>query len=171
MITHWSLQVAGSNNPFNYKYFYRPQTKCAKVIFLHLSVSHSVHRGCGVCLSACWDTPPGRHPPHPQGADTLPGADTPQEQISVPPSPWEQTPPAQCMLGDTGNKRAVRILLECILVVTEFSENIEGKLKCLPEKCVEKYSSASNAQPAHFASASGVPCLPSFSKTHYRDES
>ena len=29
----------------------------AKVIFLHLSVIHSVHRG-GVCLSACWDTSP-----------------------------------------------------------------------------------------------------------------
>ena len=24
---------------------YGPQTKCAKVMFLHLSVSHSVHRG------------------------------------------------------------------------------------------------------------------------------
>ena len=36
---------------------------CGKVMFLHLSVSHSVHKG-GVCLSACWDTPPppGRHP-------------------------------------------------------------------------------------------------------------
>ena len=32
-----------------------------------------------------------------------------------PPSP-EQTPPEQCMLGDVGNKRVVRILLECILV-------------------------------------------------------
>ena len=31
-------------------------------------------------------------------------------------APQEQTPPAQCMLGDMGNKRAVRILLECILV-------------------------------------------------------
>ena len=36
-----------------------------------------------------------------------------------------QTPPAQCMLGytaprDTANKRAVRILLECILVATLF---------------------------------------------------
>ena len=31
-------------------------------MFLHLSVSHSVHGGRGgVCLSACWDTPPGRH--------------------------------------------------------------------------------------------------------------
>ena len=28
-------------------------------MFLHLSVSHSVHGGVGgVCPSACWDTPP-----------------------------------------------------------------------------------------------------------------
>ena len=27
------------------------------------------------------------------------------------------TPREQCMLGDTGNKRTVRILLECILVM------------------------------------------------------
>ena len=26
-------------------YFYRPQTKFAKVMFLHVSFSHSVHRG------------------------------------------------------------------------------------------------------------------------------
>ena len=73
---------------------YRPQTKFAKVMFLHLSVSHSVHKGGG-CLPQCMlgYTPRSRHPP---GADT---------------------PPAQCMQGDTGNKRAVRILLECILVL------------------------------------------------------
>ena len=54
---------------------YLPQTKFVKVMFLHRSVSHSVHRG-GVCLSACWDTqPPGsRHPL--------------LQQI-----PWDQTPP------------------------------------------------------------------------------
>ena len=34
---------------------------------------------------------------------------------SRPPSP-EQSPPEQCMLGDVGNKRVVRILLECIFV-------------------------------------------------------
>ena len=64
----------------------------------------------------------------PSGADT-PRADTPpQEQTSS----WEQTfhqeqtpsheqtPPAQCMLGDVGNKQAVRILLECILVSNIF---------------------------------------------------
>ena len=57
-------------------------------MFLHLSVSHSVHRR-GVCLSACWDTPPQADTPlvdtqeqtpprsrhsqgsrHPQEADT-----------------------------------------------------------------------------------------------------
>ena len=51
-------------------YFYRPQTKFAKVMFLHLSVSHSVHSWGGVggvCTSACWDAHPfgtrGRHAP------------------------------------------------------------------------------------------------------------
>ena len=39
---------------------------------------------------------------HPLGADT--------------PSPWGQTPPG-CMPGDTFNKRALRILLECIVVL------------------------------------------------------
>ena len=109
----------------------------------------------GVCLSACWDTPPGADPPradtpradplpeadtprsrHPPGADpppeqtpsqkqTPPEADTLQEQIpphrltsprSRPSPPRSRSLPAQCILGDTGNKRAVRILLECILV-------------------------------------------------------
>ena len=60
----------------------------AKVIFLHLSVIHSVHRG-GVCLSACWDTtPPGSRPPTPPEQNPLraepPGADTPREQTSNP---------------------------------------------------------------------------------------
>ena len=32
-------------------YFYRPQRSCGKVMFLHLSVSHSVHRG--VYVPAC----------------------------------------------------------------------------------------------------------------------
>ena len=61
--------------------FYRPQTKFVKVMFLHLSVSHSVQGG----------TRAGTHP----------GQVHPREQ---------------CRLGDTGNKPAVRILLECILV-------------------------------------------------------
>ena len=46
----------------------------------------------GVCLSACWDSRPPRSR-----------------------SLGSTHPPVQCMLGDTANKRAVRILLECIL--------------------------------------------------------
>ena len=87
--------------------FYRPQTKFAKVMFLHLSVSHSVHRGVSASVQA------GIHPPPEQ---TPPGADTPR---SIHPSK-QKPPPAQCMLGDTDHKRAVRILLECILVPFNF---------------------------------------------------
>ena len=73
--------------------FYRPQTKFAKVMFLHLSVSHSVHRG-----ESTWaGTPPGRY--------------TPQAGTS----PWQVHPPGN-VCWDMVNKRAVRILLECILV-------------------------------------------------------
>ena len=78
-------------------FYYRPQTKFAKVIFLHVSVSHSVHRG-GVCLSACWDTSPRAEPPPP---------------LAHPPS--GTPPPAQSMLEDTVNARAIRILLNAIL--------------------------------------------------------
>ena len=49
----------------------------------------------------------------------------PQKRCRYPPSgsrhpPGTDTPPVQCMLADTGNKRAVRILLECILVIVFF---------------------------------------------------
>ena len=84
------------------EYCYRPQTKFAKVMFLHLSVilftggvSASVHAGIH----------PPEQTPTPHWEQTPPSKHTP---------PWEQTPP--CMLGDTGNKRAVRILVECVLV-------------------------------------------------------
>ena len=112
-------------------------------VYTCLSVSHAVHReGISVSVPGA-DTPPeqtaplgryplGRHPsrsrpPHgqrpprsrPPHGQTPPrsrplGADSPQAD-----TPLEQTPPrpAQCMLGDMGNKRAVRILLECILVL------------------------------------------------------
>ena len=35
-------------------YIYRPQTKFVKVMFLHVSVNHSVHRGNGIpsCIAA-----------------------------------------------------------------------------------------------------------------------
>ena len=130
-------------------------------MFLHLSVSHSVHRGGGGTWAG---TPPGRYPlagtppwagtSHgqvqpswagtPQAGTPLgrhtptPWASTPPWQVhplagtppgrytppaGTPPSPGRYTPragtapPEQCMLGDTGNKRTVRILLECIFVL------------------------------------------------------
>ena len=67
--------------------------------YVFTRVCHSVQGG--FCLTACWDT-------------------TPQEQTSpqsrLPTPPGADTPPAQSMLGDTVNARAVRILLECKLV-------------------------------------------------------
>ena len=62
---------------------------------------------------------PGKHP----RPVTPPGPGTPPRTRYTP-----RTPPEQCMLGDTGNKRAVRILLDCILVVFKFT-NIIAILK------------------------------------------
>ena len=94
----------------NYFANYRPQTKFAKVIFLQLSVI--LFTG-GVCLSACWDT---TTTPGTQDQTPLPLSRHPRDQS--PPPTQEQAPPptAQCMLGDTVNRRAVCILLECNLV-------------------------------------------------------
>ena len=68
------------------------------------TVCHSLHRGEYL----------GRYPP-------LPGRYTPRDQVPPPRTrytPWDQVhPPEQCMLGDTGNKWAVHILLECIPVL------------------------------------------------------
>ena len=82
---------------------YRPQRSWGKVMFLHVSVI--LFTG-----GAEADTPLGADPPPPRSRPTpsqeqthpLPGAD-PQDQAS---------PQAQCILGDTGNKQAVCILLE-----------------------------------------------------------
>ena len=72
--------------------------------------------------------PPGRYTPYPRQvypwAGIPPDRYTPLWQVhppaGTPPgryTPLAGTPLEQCMLGDTGNKRAVRILLECILVL------------------------------------------------------
>ena len=78
-------------------YCYHPQMKFAKVMFLHLSVSHSVHKGRGLpqCMLGYHPTP---------GKADHSGKETPRAR---------QIPPAQCMLVDTVNKRAICILLEC----------------------------------------------------------
>ena len=96
---------------FLHYFYYRSQQSWAKVIFSQACVKNSVHGGEGVCLSACWDTPPpkqtpqppwtrpphgpGRHPPGPDPPDqTPPGPDTPQTR---------QTPPqeADCSIRST----------------------------------------------------------------------
>ena len=103
---------------------YRPQTKFAKIMFLHVSVSPSVHRG--EYLGRYTLHPPGQvHPlagTPPSRYTSLAGtpwqvhhpAGTPPGQV-YPPQAGAHPPPEQCMLGDTGNKRAVCILLEYIL--------------------------------------------------------
>ena len=68
----------------------------AKVIFLHLSVIHSLHRGG---LPQCMlgyhppgpDTPPTRH--HPPGTDTPPTRHPPDETPPGSRPPWEQPSP------------------------------------------------------------------------------
>ena len=111
--------------------FYRPQTKFAKVMFLHLSVILFTR---GVYIPVCngsdtrqedrpppssqeetrktpqEDPPPGRRLPRERNQEDPPG-----RQTSL---PGRQIPPEQCMLGDIGNRWVVRILLECILVTT-----------------------------------------------------
>ena len=85
----------------------------AKVIFLHLSVIHSVHRGEGVCLSACWDTP--------LGADTSPPPERTPPRADNPPG--ADTPPPESRLQHRVYERPVRVLLECILVNPQFGPN------------------------------------------------
>ena len=60
---------------------------------------------------------PGRYPLGPGTLPNPPGPGTP---------PCRYPPTKQCMLGDMGNKRAVRILLECILV--QFTLKIKSTL-------------------------------------------
>ena len=96
--------------------FYRPQRSWGKVIFSE------------ACQEFCSGGYLGRYTPR---AGTLPGQVhrpgqvLPPGQVHPPagtPPPGQILPPnsAQCMLGDMGNKRAVRILLECNLVLIVF---------------------------------------------------
>ena len=86
----------------------------AKVIFLHLSVIHSVHRGGRGSASVHAGIPP------PPQADTPIPDQTPPGTIP----PLGQTPPRADTLGSrlqhTVYERPVRILLECILVLVYF---------------------------------------------------
>ena len=93
------------------KYIYRPQRSCGKVIFSQACVKNSVHRGGGVCLSACWDThSPRQTPPL---ADT-PWADTPRQTHPWADKPFRQTHPRRPL------QQIVCILLECFLDLGTF---------------------------------------------------
>ena len=86
------------------RYNYRPQRSWGKLIFSVTCVKNSVHRGGLPHCMLGYHRPVSRHPRDqtPPRPDTPPGPDT----LLRPDPP-----------GDTGNKRAVRLLLECNLVV------------------------------------------------------
>ena len=95
-------------------------------------VCHSVHGGsasvhAGIPPPRADTPPPEQTPPWGQ----TPWEQTPQEQA---PPPGAGTPPQLSMLGDTVNKRAVHILLECNLVWIckwEITCNMRGNLMTL----------------------------------------
>ena len=91
-------------------------------------------------------TPP--RPGNPPQPGTPPGPGTPPQDQAHPPGPGKPprirhtpktrytpqtryTHPAQSMLGDTVNARAVRILLECILVCFVFEGKTSEKIQLL----------------------------------------
>ena len=96
------------------------------MLFLHIEFKrHFViyYRGEYLGRYLPWaGTPPGKVHPSPWAGtlgQVLPGQVPPGQVTPWAGTPHPQagiTPREQCMLGDTGNKRAVRILLECILV-------------------------------------------------------
>ena len=125
------INTLGTKVPFNFR-----TTKFSFVITFTFNVrlaniitarKQSLRRLCFyTCLSVIlftgWDAHPcpqnkRQAPPPPPG----PEAGTPQTRGRHP-------PPEQCMLGDTENKPAVRILLECILVTSFFAGYLVNEL-------------------------------------------
>ena len=99
LVLDWVGQPRLENLQFDF------QIKCDQVMFLHLSVSQSVHRRgvwTGGCISQ-HETPPGQAP----SRQTPPGRHT----------PWQTHPQADTPSSWRSLQRTVRILLECILVI------------------------------------------------------
>ena len=113
-------QLESGQLAFDWKTFLLPAAMKLGQGNVFTGVCHSVHRGEGVCLSACWDTttPRSRHPPWDQtppgsrppkqtqppldqtpphlGAELPLGADVPLQEQTPPRAdtpPWEQTTP------------------------------------------------------------------------------
>ena len=124
------LFTCGRRSPYQFQNFlmcafYRPQTKFAKVMFLHVSVILSTG-GMSAPLQ-CWNTPP-----RPEAGTSTPPPSTRGRYAPAPEAGTSWTrgryPPVQCMLGDMGNKRVVRILLECNLFSHIFSHELKIKM-------------------------------------------
>ena len=77
--------------------------------YVFTRVCHSVHGGRGGLPHSML----GYTHPNLYQRQTPP---SPGPEAGTPTGPEAGTPLVQCMLGDTGNKRLVRILLECNLV-------------------------------------------------------
>ena len=109
-----------------------------KVMFLHLSVSHSVHRGLSTWAGTPRPgtpqpgTPPDRYQHTPTPSQVHPQAGTPPGT-----PPWQVHPgqvqppqlPGHSVCWDMVNKQAVHIPLECILV----SYIYFSRLHCAPQ--------------------------------------
>ena len=90
-------------------------------MFLQASVILSTG-GLPQCMLR-YHTPPGPSTPqtrHPTDQEPPWGQAPPQTRHHTDQAPPQADPPAQSMLGDTVNARAVRILLECNLVLRLF---------------------------------------------------
>ena len=84
-----------------HKFYLLPHANevCEGYVFTPVCQSFCSQGGVSAPVHAGIHTVPGRHP-----------------LGRHPPPPQADISPGQCMLGDTGHKRVVRILLECILV-------------------------------------------------------
>ena len=111
---HVNFQPVFANDTFD---LYRPQRSCGQGnVFTGVCHSFCSQGGReGVCLSACWDTtiPPDQ-------ADTPRTRQAPPLDQADPPGTRQATPPGS-RLQHTVYERPVRILLECILVLTYFN--------------------------------------------------
>ena len=107
-------------------------------MFLHVSVILFTGRGGSVSVHA--------------GIYIPPGADPPGEQ---------------CMLADTGNKRAVSILLECILVIHFFKKYFWRTSVLFVRPLIPLFWTSGDVCPG-FSSQGGSSCLHASSLAHNR---
>ena len=115
--------------------YYRPQRSWRKVISSEACVKNSVHGGV-----VSQHVPPDRHPPRqtPPWVDTTPGQTPPLGRHP----PLGQPPP----LTHKVNERAVRILLECILVNGNDLLTAKQHHSTLNKKVIPSYNCIKNKE-------------------------